>query len=250
MIRVIFLFTALISISCEEENIITDDQGNMFYATINVDFRNVIAQDSLPHYWYIGYIISSKVTELKCIVIEKDTISYYEPSVNYFNDGNGLIRFNMPYEKLINVVPLANFEVVTGIGSLNGDVIFPDSVTSIEFNKEDTLGVNETLVMSFNGNADYYLIYYSYEYLNPDSTGTIGENRELLVKQNTAFFDSVSSPHPYNGYLYISSIGSFNGPIPEINSLPNMAGDGKGYLNVRLHQYLNKVFVVGLGYNL
>jgi len=243
----IFLVIASLLLSCEEETIVSNDQDNMFYATVNVYLRNAVVLDSIPHYWYSGYIISSKISYLKYVVLNMDTIPYNEPSVNYFNDENGYMQFSMPIVLKIDVMPSALFEIATGLGSITGDIIFPDSVNAMEFNKVDTISVQETLVMNFQGNADYYLISYSYSHLNSDSTGYIGENRELYVKQPPALFDSTL--HPFDGYLNINYIYSFNGPLPEINSLPNMFGDGKGYLNVRLFQNVNKEFVVGTGFS-
>ena len=246
LLSVIALSVIVLLISCENGDTILVNEENKILAT--VDVGHIADINSGRKYFYRGYLITNEISELQYVVLNLDTIHYSEQSYYYSNDHNGFIEFSTPVDKIINLVEDAKFEIHTDIGMIAGNIVFPDSITSVTYNKADTIQINETLIMSFDGKADYYLIYHGYSYLNEDSSGYISKGGETNVNENEAILDSTL--YPFNGYLTIWGILSINGPLPETNSLPNLHGDGKGYLNVRIFQSFRKDFVIGEGFQL
>ena len=246
LLNLIAFSTIVLLISCENDDTILVNEENKILATIDV--FNSPDNNNGRKYYYRGYLITSEISELQYVVLNLDTVHYSEQSYYYSNDHNGSIEFSTPVDKIINIVEDAKFEIHTDIGMIAGNIVFPDSIKSVTYNKEDTIKINETLIMSFDGQADYYLIYYTYQFLNEDSSGYVSKGGETYVKENEAVFDSTL--YPVNGFFTIWGILSINGPLPEINSIPNMQGDGKGYLNVRLFQSFRKDFVIGEGFQL
>lgn len=231
----------LIALSCDDNNTLVTVEENNLLAVVTV---GSYANNQLLHYW--GDLITNKVCLLNYIVLNMDTVWYEEPTPYYRNDNNGYINFTLPYNTIIEFEDTVKFEIHTGAGMVQGSGIIPDSIGNITFNLADTVKIIETLRMSFAGEADYYWILYQYSYLNEDSTWINAKSYEIYTTENEVYFDSTS--HPKNGYLKLISLQAVNGPLPEVNSLPNMFGDGKGYLYSVSGLGIDVEFVIGEGF--
>ena len=231
-----------ISISCENKDSVVIVEENNLMAIVTL-WPNIYEQD----FGYNGEVITKVVSELKYVILNEDTVFYNEPSDYYKNNYNGDIEFSLNRDEYhIPISDTVFFAINTGVGIVRGYETMPDSVRNISFNLEDTVKVGQTLVMSITGQADYFEIYYSHSYLNNDSTGIEYKSGRIYTIENEAYFDSTFFSK--NGYLTIYSILVTNGPLPNFNSTPNMDGEGKGYLFIKLHKDYEKRFVIGEGY--
>lgn len=240
-ISLVLSILILIALSCDDnETIVTVEENNVLARVTVAPYAN-----NLELHYY-GDLITNKVCPLNYIVLNMDTVWYDEPTPYYRNDNDGYIEFSVPYETQIQFEDTVNLEIHTGVGMIGGSGIIPDSIKNISFNLVDTVEIKETLSMNFNGNADYYWIRYEYRYLSEDSTWILYKSGKIFTNENEVYFDSTS--HPKNGYLKLFSILSVNGPLPEVNSLPNMFGDGKGYLYSVSGLGIDVEFVIGEGF--
>ena len=237
-----FLGLIFITFNCDTNNTIVNVEDNNLLAVVGV---SRYPNSSEFHFW--GDIMTNKVSNLNFVVLNVDTVFYSEQSYYYRNDNNGFINFYRPYDFYIPIQDTFRIQIHTGVGMISGNEVIPDSISNIAFNLSDTVEVNETLVMTFTGKADYFLVHYEYLYLNEDSSWIVPEDGEIFVTQCEVDFDQ--SLHPKNGYLRILWITSVNGPIPEENSVPNMSGDGKGYLSAYSGDDIQREFVIGEGYH-
>lgn len=228
-------------ISCEDSDTIVVVEDNNIMAVVTV-----LHNPYLHKLEFYGNLITKEICDLNYVVLNSDTVHYDETSPYYSNDYDGNIYFSLnsneysiPFNKSVEI------GIHTGTGIVRGNGTVPDSVTNISFNLDDTVKVGDNLLMLFNGDADYYLIRYQYRYLNSDSTGIESEYGDIYTTENEANFNSTLLDK--DGLLTILYISAINGPLPEVNSIPNMYGEGKGFLSLWWYQYSGEEFAIGNG---
>jgi hypothetical protein len=251
--KVILLFLFLISLtlfSCDEKSTIVEVEKNKLFAKIVVttypsyfdpDSNKIIYKETMD---FQGKLIGESITSIKNILIGNENIPF-EDSYSIDPKNYGVINFNKPAETFIEVFKTNKFTIYTGIGNLEGMILMPDSVNKISYNHniQDTLKSNDSLEVSFEGNADYYVLRYWITYAIPPDTQLIyNDPGEIISKTNK--FSLHSSRLNKSGILAINSIDSFNGPFLEEGSKGNMRGNGSGFLYSKISQNIYDYFFI------
>ncbi len=206
--------------SCDDT--IDSPEEDTMMATINIYSRkSFIDTTGYLNLYFSGTLITNPIANLKYILVDNDTIFPYIPT-NITNDGT--ITFHNSQEEEILDLNSKYFTLVSTSGYLLGLLNFPDSISSIRYNFQDTMKISDKLIISFNGNADYHVFNIIV------STNTIRyKETQLVTKQN--FLEIDSSLFKDAGGIFIFHATSVNGPYPEFGSTGNMVGNGTGFLN-------------------
>jgi hypothetical protein len=187
-------------------------QGNTIF-TPNVEIGGVVMADPLPtlEYWKVGDISFTSSAYW----------SYGPPGYLAFGNMGG---DDEPYIPPIttNLNPLT-VEVKTSMGTLIGIVSLPTALTGLYSNFNDTLPLNQSLTVSWTDiGADYYGYYLDYWRSNMDDIEIDDITLNNSVTFNSSYFTA-------DGEVWIN-VWPYNGPIPQAGAVPNMVGDGNGFL--------------------
>lgn len=206
--------------SCD--NTIDYPEEDKMMATINIYSRkSFIDTTGYLYLYFSGTLITNPIANLKYILVDNDTIYPYIPT-NITNDG--IITFHNSPEDQTFDLNYRFFTLVSTSGYLTGLLNFPDSISSVRYNFEDSMKVSDKLIISFNSNADYYVFNIII------STNTIRyKEMQLVTRQN--FLEIDSTLFKDAGGIFIHYATAVNGPYPESGSNGNMFGDGTGFLN-------------------
>jgi hypothetical protein len=118
--------------------------------------------------------------------------------------------------------PIA-ISVRTSLGNVSGAVHVPEVLTAIELSEEDTLGIGESLTMSWPGHeADFYWITLRYDW------GSGSTDIDTLASGASVTFDG--SLFYRDGEIRNVMVQPHNGPVPRPGAVGNMCGVGSGYL--------------------
>ncbi len=235
-------------IGCSDSNSIIEVETNKIFAKVFVEVKNTYYNiDSgkvvvKPNLDFRGELIGENITTIEYILIGTDTVAYGD---SYSIDRNnwGVINFNTPTGTFIEPSFPKRFLIKTTIGSIEGTIVMPDSVKNIEYDKQDSLNVGESLLVNFTSEeGDYFKLNYALFYELSTSPVTFNEFGEKISRENSVLIDSTVTFR--NGTLQISSIEIFKGPFPEDGSVGNMTGDGMGYLYTIRKQYIYDYFKV------
>ena len=198
-------------VSCDETTTIVEVEKNKLFAKVIIttlpsyydpDSNRVIFKETLD---FNGELISASITTLEKIIIGNNSIPF-EDSYSIDRKNYGVINFNRRPDKFIQPLNNANFVLQTQIGSIEGVIRIPDSIYNIQYSITDTIMMNDSLVVTFDGAADYFVLYY---YVYPDSTPYQFPG-ELVSKTNKFILNGTHFNK--KGSLQISAIGMFNGP--------------------------------------
>lgn len=249
--KIFLLVIMLITlISCDEKSTILEVERNKLFAKVIVtthpsyfdpDSNKVIHKTTMN---FEGEIIGESITSIENILIGKNSIPFTD-SYSIDRKNYGVINFKKPAETFIAPFKTDRFIIKTGIGELEGLISMPDSVINISYNHNlfDTLKTNDSLEISFDGNANYYVLRYWITYAIPPDTQLIyNEPGEMISKTNK--FTIGSSKLNKSGILSINTLESFNGPYLEEGSLGNMNGDGTGFLYSKVSQSVYNYFYI------
>ena len=240
---ILFLIT-----SCEENTTFVEVEKNKLLANVVVssspsyydpDSNKVIFKETID---FQGELISERITSIESILIGNENIPF-EDSYSIDRKNYGLIKFNKLFNIFIENYNSKKFVINTDIGFLEGTIQIPDSIFNIHYNLSDTITTSDSLIIFFNGNADYYVLDYWITYqLPPDSQFIYHAPGELISKTEKFVLDS--SYLNRDGILGINAIESFNGPFLEQGSRGNMTGNGAGFLYSKRRQNIYNYFRV------
>lgn len=245
------LFIILISfISCDDKSTIVEVEKNKLFAKVifttypsyfDIDSNKVIYKTTMD---FEGEIIGESITSIESILIGNSSIPF-EDSYSIDRKNYGVINFNKTSDTFIEPFKTNKFTIKTDIGELDGIISMPDSVINISYNHNlfDTLKINDSLEISFKGNADYYVLDYWITYaIPPDTNLNYHVSGEIISKTNK--FTISSAQLNKSGRLAINRIISFNGPFLEVGSQGNMKGDGTGFLYSQVSQHVYDYFYI------
>lgn len=249
--KIFLLIILLIAfISCDEKSTIVEVEKNKLFVKVivtthpsyfDIDSNRVIYKTTMN---FEGEIIGESITSIKSILIGNISIPF-EDSYSIDRKNYGVINFNKPPETFIEPFNTDKFIIKTGIGELEGIINMPDSVLNISYNHNllDTLKLNDSLVISFEGNANYFVLKYWITYAIPPDTNLIYHDPgEIISKSNKLIISS--SMINKSGILAINAIESFNGPYLEEGSIGNMSGDGTGFLYSKVNRSVYNYFYI------
>jgi len=237
-------------ISCDERLTIMEVEKNKLFAKVivttypsyfDIDSNKVIHKTTMD---FEGEIIGESITSIESIIIGNSSIPFGD-SYSIDRKNYGVINFNKTSEAFIEPFKTDKFTIKTDIGELEGIISMPDSVINISYNHNlfDTLKINDSLEISFEGNADYYVLDYWITYaIPPDTNLNYHASGEIISKTNN--FTLSSAQLNKSGSLGINRIISFNGPFLEGGSPGNMKGDGTGFLYSQVSQSVYNYFYI------
>lgn len=237
-------------VSCDETSTIVEVEKNKLFAKIivitypsyfDLDSNRVIHKTTMD---FRGEIIGEPITSIESIIIGNKSVPFID-SYSIDPKKYGVINFNKPVEAYIEPFQTDKITIKTGIGELKGIINMPDSVSNIIYNHNlfDTLKINDSLEIYFEGNANYYVLNYWITYAIPPDTNLIYHAPGEIISKTNKFTIS-SSMLNKSGILAINSIKSFNGPYLEEGSQGNMNGDGKGFLYSMVDQGVYNYFYI------
>jgi hypothetical protein len=237
-------------ISCDQKSTIVEVEKNKLFAKVivtthpsyfNPDSNKVIYKTTMD---FEGEIIGESITSIESIFIGNNSIPF-ENSYSVDPRNYGVINFNKPAEFFIEPIKTDKFTIKTGIGELTGIISMPDSFINISYNHNlfDTLKINDSLEISFKGNADYYVLRYWITYSIPPDTNLMYHAPGLIISKTDKFTISSSNLNK-SGILSINTIESFNGPYLKEGSPGNMNGDGTGFLYSKVNQSVYNYFYI------
>ena len=126
-----------------------------------------------------------------------------------------------------NFTPLT-VEVKTSLGTVNGTVSLPDTITALTLSEYDTLQLGESFTISWSGsNAEFYSVYCDYEWVDENGNWHWEYLREFVTGNSITYAGSIFS---HNGEIDYIRVQPMNGPLPEEGAVGNMSGDGNGFL--------------------
>lgn len=156
---------------------------------------------------------------------------------NFENDENAMITSNF--------TPLA-VEVKTSLGTVNGTVSLPDTITALTLSEYDTLQLGESFTITWSGsNADFYSVDCDYEWVDENGNWHWEDLREFVAGNSITYAGSIFS---HNGEIDYIRVQPMNGPLPEEGAVGNMSGDGNGFLYyIADDLYVDGDIIVGSG---
>ncbi|GEM_PF-3079429 len=138
-----------------------------------------------------------------------------------------------------------NVEVSTSSGILNGSCSYPGIAGNISLSSS-SLQVGDPLIISWTTGADFVQLYAYCEW-NDQLSQYHYLSLDTLVAGN-----SVTYNFPFisqGGRVMVGSIRTLCGPYPAPGAVPNMSGDGIGFLYYKgYYQDLNQEVVIGTGF--
>lgn len=145
-----------------------------------------------------------------------------------------------------NGIQNLDIELKTDIGMLTSNIEKPDSIIMEAI--PDSIDYGEDIILSWAGDADYYYIYYFYDYITPGGDRYSDFPSFDYVTKNSITF---SNEHfNYDGVIHHISIYPINGTNPEEDIQGNWTGNGGGFINYYGGLYrLEKPIIVGNGLN-
>lgn len=237
-------------ISCDEKSTVVEVEKNKLFAKVvvttypsyfDLDSNRIIFKETMD---FEGEVIGESITSIEAILLGINSVPF-EDSYSIDPKNYGVINFNKPAETFIELFKTDLFTINTGIGNLEGMINLPDSVNNIIYNHNllDTLKLNDSLVISFEGNANYFVLKYSITYAIPPDTNLIYHDPGEIISKTNKFIIN-SSLLNKSGILAINAIESFNGPYLEEGSIGNMSGDGTGFLYSKVNQGVYNYFYI------
>jgi len=126
-----------------------------------------------------------------------------------------------------NFNPL-DVEVKTSLGTVNGTVSLPDTITAVTLSEYDTLQLGESFTVSWTGsNAEVYSVTIEYQWVDENDNWHYEWLDEFVTGNSIAYAGSIFSHNGEIGYIRVQPM---NGPLPEEGAIGNMSGDGSGFL--------------------
>ena len=243
-----FIITILLLlISCNKYSNTLEVNENKLLAKVSIvsnpsyfdaDSNKLIEIETLA---FNGELISENITSINFILAGNDTIPF-EDSYSIDRKNYGVIYFDSPSNLYIKPESPINFIINTKIGVIEGNVVLPDSIYNVHYSKIDTVAEDDSIEITFNGNAQYYISNYALFYQLSDSNNFYNDFGEIISK--TPKFKLTNKEFSRLGNLQIGFIEMYNGPYLEEGSKGNMAGDGSGYLYASKKQWLHKSFTI------
>jgi hypothetical protein len=125
--------------------------------------------------------------------------------------------------------------LISDVGKCSGVITIPSPVKITSFASIDSIDASTSLVLQWNGDADWYDISYNISTIADSfpSGGGTGYHFNNSPFDTFATSNSITLPpsnFPANWYDINISITAINGPFPRGGSLANMTGDGPGFL--------------------
>lgn len=191
-------------------------------------------------------ITGNPLPEINYIKIGSKQIS--DPGNFYYGDGN--IYFSA-YDRIwIDSISEPKFNPLTIIintsnGEIEGSITVPDTIKTFTINAADNIPLGTSLTISWTGsNADYYMVGFFHNW--SIEGGYLGYSVDTIVTGNSVVFDG--SRFLNDGDISDFEIYPINGPMAKPGAIPNMTGDGFGYLYVENRvKTLNKTIIIGKG---
>lgn len=240
------LFAFFLIISCESNSSLVEIEKNKLFTKVVVSvqpsFYDPISKIFIneENINFEGELISESITTIESIKIGNESIPFTD-SYSIDRKNYGVIKFNKPSETFIDFSISNKFLISTKIGGLEGFIQFPDSIYNISYNLTDIITASDSLIILFEGNADYYVLNYWISYAIPSDTLELYYSPGEIISKTNKFV--LSSSHlNKSGRLAINSIESFNGPYLEEGSKGNMTGDGTGFLYSKRNQSIYNYF--------
>ena len=185
--------------------------------------------DSISYTDVEGLVTSNSMRTLELDYIKLEDTKY----INYIHQGNYLsfsdFRIYSPPETI-------NIEAKTSQGTLTGQTTLPQSPNNITTNISDTIGLNDSLQISWaEGQAEDYNIIAGYYYTIDKDTaeGIMTKNTTIDTVVHSNSITLSSDKFQYNGILYDLNIKSINTPGEkegEQGFMEIVAGKGEGYI--------------------
>ena len=191
--------------SYQEAIIFFDKSFRNSYIPFNPDYINVygsITSDELPEIKYIklGDSLSTELFDFQ-----------YNPGEITFKNKLGIKATQDSFY----------IEMESSHGVISGQIVLPDYLSNLSYGSVDSLNKGDSLILTWEqSNSDFYIIEFSYFYLDIDSIlqrftmDTLTELSSFEIKSNTLNYD---------GSLFLN-IYPVNGPFPQKGTLSNMQG--------------------------
>jgi len=144
-----------------------------------------------------------------------------------------------------------DIKISTDSGDLEGEISIPDISTNFIATPNDSIGVGDSLVISWeNDNADFYILrcLYVRQFFEGDSAYTEIVRDDIISSENSY---TISGSHFDNaGRFIISYMNTYSGPIPNSGAEPNLTGGGDdnyGYMYYKTlyTDYEGEIITVG-----
>lgn len=216
----------------EHDNYFWDENDDKVFLE-NTSVGGVVFGDPMPEFVHL---------KLNETFFSGDNYSEIYPGYisfgNFDNDEQTMITSNFS--------PL-DVEVKTTIGTVNGTISLPDTITILTLSEYDTLQLGESFTVTWSGsNADFYSVYCDYEWRDENGNWHY-EGLDDFVTGNTITYPGSIFTH--NGEIYYIRVQPMNGPLPEEGTAGNMSGDGRGFLYYMVDRirYEDGDIIVGSG---
>ena len=198
--------------------------------------RGEVSGTTLPviNYLQVG---DKQFTDAECFTFQQGYV-YMSPNSRVWQDSIPEPKFD-PLSVTIN----------TNIGSVSGSVSIPDTLLTLTISVSDTVPLSTPVTVSWTGgNADYYQVCY-WHLWEEDTWYWLGYSRDTLVTGNSVTFDSTYFTK--NAELSDFEVYPMNGPLPVAGAVPNMTGDGYGFIYSENNEITSDVLIVfGEGINM
>ncbi len=168
-----------------------------------------------------------------------------------FSNQQGYVHFDSEHRIWEDSIAAPAFDpltitVATDIGSVTGSVSIPDTLFTLTIDAADTIPLGTPVTISWTGSdADYYLLCYWHMW-EEEGWYWLGYSKDTVVIGNSVTFDSTYFTN--NAEISDFEVYPINGPIPVPGALPNMTGDGAGFLYCENQEIAtDQLIVVGEG---
>jgi hypothetical protein len=183
----------------------------------------------VPSIWTNGRISGSRIPDVDELEIAGKRFTAPE----HFNDKYGYVSFSGQSRIWEDSIPEPKFDPVmvslrTNLGNLEGFITVPDTLETLVIHAGDTIAAGTSVTLSWTGgNADFYHVYFFHDWME-DEGYWLGYSRDTIVTGLSVTFEG--SRFTKDGMLSDFEITPVNGPVPVTGALPNMSGDGFGFI--------------------
>lgn len=205
---------------------------------------------TVPSIWLSGQVSGSKMPAFDYLQVNDKQISGRD--IYFFEQG--YVRFDSYHRVWQDSIAAPGFypmtvTLATDIGELVGSVEIPDTLSTLTVSVSDTVPLGTPVTVSWTGgNADYYYVWY-YHLWEEAEWYWLGYSRDTVVAGNSVTFDSTYFTK--NAELGDFEVYPVNGPMPAAGAIPNMSGDGSGFLYCDNKEISSDVLIVfGEGINI
>lgn len=175
-----------------------------------------------------GNLFSLEPNDIQYLGINSDTISGAECS--RFRRKGLEIQHSYYWNKDETNGSLDSLSVMVSseLGSLEGYVELPSKPDQIQLSESDSIESGTTFTISWNGEeCDFYMIQTNYSWSNSE--------RAMYYDFLYHYSEGTTLTYPdstfrYDGEIHAIRVTPVNGPRPSYEMVPNMVGQGDGYL--------------------